>query len=99
MRKLYIFKVGNTFENTKNSLGNFDDWIKNFIYTDLIKIETIDIINEQELPNHDEALGVIITGSHSMVTDNLKWSTDTEDWIKIASKEVFQFLEFVMVIN
>lgn len=92
MKKLYIFKVGNTFENTKNSLGDFDDWIKNFVYTNSIKIETIDIINEQELPNHDKALGVIITGSHSMVTDNLKWSTDTEGWIKIASKRSIPIL-------
>lgn len=85
MKKLYIFKVGNTFENTKNNLGDFDDWIKKFIYTNLLKIETIDIINNQVLPNHNEALGVIITGSHSMVTDNLKWSISTEEWIKKAS--------------
>jgi GMP synthase (glutamine-hydrolysing) len=84
MKKLYIFKVGNTFANTKETLGDFDDWIKNFIYTNSI-IETIDIINNQKLPDFDNTLGVIITGSHAMVTDNLKWSLDTEEWIRKAS--------------
>lgn len=84
MKKLYIFKVGDTFANTKETLGDFDDWIKNFIYTNSI-IETIDIINNQKLPDFDNTLGVIITGSHAMVTDNLKWSLDTEEWIRKAS--------------
>lgn len=92
MKKLYIFKVGETFYNTKKGLGDFDDWIKNFIEPANITIETIDILNHQALPHFEDALGVIITGSHSMVTDELSWSIQTEQWIQTASKKEIPIL-------
>lgn len=42
MKKLYIFKVGQTFENTHNHLGDFVDWINNFNDDKTVQIETID---------------------------------------------------------
>ena len=85
MKKLYIFKVGQTFENTHNHLGDFVDWINNFNDDKTVQIETIDILQGDDLPSLNETKGVIITGSHSMVTDNLPWSIKTEQWIQEAS--------------
>ena len=34
----------------------------------------------------DNTLGVIITGSHAMVTDEHLWSLDVEEWIRQATK-------------
>ncbi len=84
MKKLYIFKVGKTFENTKKNLGDFTDWIKNFTNSNKLSIEVIDILNNDKLPQLKDSFGVIITGSHSMVTDNLEWSVNIEQWIKKA---------------
>jgi len=84
MKKLYIFKVGETFENTKKNLGDFADWIKNFTNSNNLSIEVIDILNNDKLPQIKDSFGVIITGSHSMVTDNLHWSVNIEQWIREA---------------
>lgn len=84
MKKLYIFKVGETFKNTKSKVGDFDNWIKNFINTNEIDIEVINILDGDIFPLYESCLGVIITGSHSMVTENLEWSVKTENWIQKA---------------
>lgn len=86
MKKLYIFKVGKTFNNTKERVGDFTDWIKNFIKTTSLPVEIIDVHNNDRLPNIEKDLGVIITGSHSMVTENLKWSVEIEKWVQEAAK-------------
>lgn len=86
MKKLFIFKVGETFKNTKTKFGDFDDWIKRFINKEQIEIDVINILKGDKLPSYDSCLGVIITGSHSMVTQNLDWSVRTEKWIQEAKE-------------
>lgn len=91
MKKLYIFKVGETFKNTKEKFGDFDSWIKNFI-TSNIDIEVVDILGGGSLPAYENCLGVVITGSHSMVTQNLSWSVNTEKWIQEAKDKSIPIL-------
>ncbi len=86
MKNVYIFKVGETFENTKNKLGDFDDWVRNCVITQDLIIKTIDILKGEPLPSLSSALGVIITGSHAMVTEEHQWSVDIEEWIREATK-------------
>ena len=87
MKYIYILKTGKTFENTKNSLGDFDDWVNNITKNN--KIKTINILDNEKLPNIYSAKGFIITGSHAMVTEELKWSLQLEKYIqKIASKNI-----------
>lgn len=86
LKKLYILKVGQTFENTKNRLGDFDDWVRNGITTKNITVETIDILKGEVLPSFSPTIHVIITGSHSMVTEEHHWSIAVEEWISQAVK-------------
>ncbi len=87
MKFIYILKTGETFETTKSTFGDFDKWVKNITNTNNIK--TIDILNNEKLPNIYNAKGFIITGSHSMVTQELQWSLKLEKYIKkIASKNI-----------
>lgn len=79
MKKLYIIKAGKTFENIINEYGDFEDWILKYI--DYENIEIVDIQNSGETPSLDDCLGVIITGSHSMVTQELPWSLKLELFI------------------
>jgi GMP synthase (glutamine-hydrolysing) len=80
MKKLYIIKAGSTFENIINDHGDFEDWIIKYIDDDYIQI--IDIQNNEELPFLSSCLGVIVTGSHSMVTQELPWSLKLESFIR-----------------
>lgn len=91
MKKLYIFKVGETFENTKKLLGDFDAWVAQCISSNLL-VETIDILAQEELPPFESVLGIIITGSHSMVTDEEAWSLKTEKWISQAQEHSINIL-------
>jgi len=86
LKYLYIFKVGETFENTKNKLGDFDDWVRNCVATKDLIIKTIDILNGESLPPFSATMGVIITGSHAMVTEEHHWSVAVEEWIRQAIK-------------
>jgi len=85
LKNLYIFKVGETFENTKDQLGDFDEWVRNCISVKDLNIKTIDILKGEALPPFGSAMGVIITGSHAMVTEEHPWSVAIEEWIREAT--------------
>ncbi|MCX4190644.1 glutamine amidotransferase [Methylophaga sp. OBS3] len=82
MRKLYIIKVGTTFPETAKQYGDFDNWTATALGQGEIEIETIDAEHGATLPLVSECAGVVITGSHDMVTDNLPWSVAVADWLK-----------------
>lgn len=82
MKYLYILKTGDTFESTKKELGDFEEWIIKVLKTPKKQIKTIDIAKHQTLPNLTSAKGFIITGSHSMVSEELEWSLKLEKYIK-----------------
>jgi len=86
MGYLYILKVGNTFETTKEKYGDFEDWIGRFYKTSHIKIKTIDILKGERFPSFLSAKGFIITGSHSMVSDEEPWSVKLEKYIQKIAK-------------
>jgi len=86
LKNIYIFKVGETFENTKNKLGDFDSWIRKYAAREELTLKTIDLLKGEALPSFHSTLGVIITGSHAMVTEELPWSVAVEKWIHQAAK-------------
>lgn len=81
MKKLYVIKVGSTFSATAKLFGDFDIWTAAAL--GVVDVETC-ILNVEHgavLPNAGECAGVVITGSHAMVTDDLPWSVKIEKWI------------------
>lgn len=81
MKKLIIIKAGSTFSETKKNLGDFEDWI---IHSSGLSSEDVSVINAiagEALPDLDSVAGVIITGSHAMVTDDALWIHGLNDWI------------------
>ena len=89
MKYIYILKTGSTFSETKEKFGDFDDWIVAFLKKSKYQVKTIDMRNDQKLPNLYSAKGFIVTGSHSMVTEERTWSLGLEKYIrKIASKNI-----------
>lgn len=80
MRTIFILKTGTTFNDIVKEHGDFEDWILKSI--DDVEVNVIDVEKCKTLPDIKECLGVIITGSHAMVTDEHDWSLKTELYIQ-----------------
>ncbi len=81
MKRLYIIKAGTTFPATAKQFGDFDQWTASTLGITDVEIDIVDAENGADLPSAQECAGAVITGSHSMVTDNLPWSVRLEEWI------------------
>ena len=89
MKSLYIFKVGSTFPTTRTTLGDFDSWTVTALGPLAIPIKTLALHEGAALPDVADCAGVIITGSHAMVTDKLPWSVTLEKWLlQLADSDV-----------
>jgi GMP synthase (glutamine-hydrolysing) len=86
MKKLIIIKAGSTFPIIQQSLGDFDDWVISGTGVSDIAISVVNVAENEELPPIDNVLGVIMTGSHAMVTDRELWMQTLEVWLR----EVFE---------
>ncbi|MEG8945674.1 glutamine amidotransferase [Rosettibacter firmus] len=88
-KKIYIFKLGSTYQSIKRKFGDFDDWIVKTIGIDIKKVKVIKINEGEDINDIKNCAGVILTGSHSMVTQNKEWSLKVEKWIpKLIEKEI-----------
>ena len=91
MRTLYIIKTGNTFPAIAQQHGDFEDWIATGLYPEqILPAERLPlaIINAQMpsagsavYPHPNLCAGVVISGSHDMVTDQMPWMLDLQQWL------------------
>ena len=81
MKPIWIIKAGRTFVRTARQLGDFDQWTCDGLGLDACSIHVLDVTSHQSLPNPAECGGVVVTGSHAMVTESLPWSVRLEKWI------------------
>jgi GMP synthase (glutamine-hydrolysing) len=91
-KKLFIIKIGTTFPETAREYGDFDLWTLNGLGCDAAEAVIIDAEHGESLPSADACSGVVVTGSHAMVTDNLPWSVEIEGWIPSLLKLDVPFL-------
>lgn len=92
MKRLYIIKAGTTFSATAKQFGDFDTWTITALGKVNVEICTLDAEHGAALPAAVECAGVVITGSHAMVTDDLSWSMKIEEWIPSLLKASTPFL-------
>jgi len=81
MKSLSIIKAGSTHATTAERLGDFEEWIINGLGSLPCPVEVVDAVRGMRLPEPRECAGVVVTGSHAMVTDDLPWSLAIEEWI------------------
>ncbi|MCW7755223.1 glutamine amidotransferase [Desulfobotulus sp. H1] len=81
MQTLFIIKTGSTFASLSRQFGDFDSWIRTALGPVSFPVITVDAEKTEVLPAAEDCCGVIITGSHAMVTDALSWSRILEAWI------------------
>ena len=87
--KLVIVKTGNAFPEVVAAHGDFEQFFQRQIMTTLPPSVGLDIINaplEPSLPDPATLAGIIITGSHSMVSDAEPWSERLKPWLQQAFK-------------
>lgn len=80
MPPLLIVKLGSTFPAFAESHGDFEDWMQTRLGLPPGQVAVVDA-RRQPLPEPGTVRGVILTGSHAMVTDREAWSERTAAWI------------------
>ncbi len=89
---LTIIKTGTTFPDTLERYGDFDAWIGRGLGAGHGDIRVVDVEHGDPLPPVDTCRGVIVTGSHAMITDSPSWSRDAAAWIPLLLEKEVPFL-------
>lgn len=82
MKPILIIKTGKTFPVIAAKFGDFDDWIIAGMGLPEEHVTIVAPFLSQPLPAVSEISGVIITGSHAMVSDAEPWSVATAHWLR-----------------
>jgi GMP synthase (glutamine-hydrolysing) len=81
MKNIWIIKAGGTFPGLATEHGDFEHWICREMGLALSDVRIYDVRGSEPLPESRQCAGVVVTGSHAMVTDKLPWSRALENWI------------------
>jgi len=92
LKKLIIVKTGSTFKSISEIYGDFEALFIDKLGTDHKEFLIIDAVTKQNIPKVEEVAGIIITGSHSMITDNEEWMLNISNWIKLFLDESIPIL-------
>lgn len=80
-KPILIIKTGQTLPHLYRRRGDFEDWIMAPLGRTRMGFNIVSPYNETLPSDPTEFAGVIITGSHAMVTDREDWSERTAAWI------------------
>lgn len=80
-----LIKAGSTLPSLVARRGDFEEWVKNGLGVDPSTVSVVDVTRGESLPPPGAHDRIIITGSHSMVSDHLDWSERTAEWLMRAS--------------
>jgi len=73
-------------------MGDFEDWIQSTMQTTDQQVVIFDATSGNPLPTFSGWTGILISGSHAMVTDHLAWSQKTAGWLAEAHKREIPML-------
>jgi GMP synthase (glutamine-hydrolysing) len=85
--RLLVMKTGSTLPALRAAQGDFEDWVIAGLGMPRERVTVADVQAGATLPQPGDVAGVIITGSHSMVTDHEPWSEQTADWLREAVEQ------------
>ena len=81
LRPIGIIKLGSTFPHFIEQEGDFEDWISKGLGLSGERIVHCCPLREEGFPTSKTLAGLVLTGSHNMVTDNHDWSKETGRWL------------------
>jgi len=82
MKDILIVKLGATFPDLAERRGDFEDWVHDGLDAGPDRTALVDPVAGQALPDPRDFAGIIVTGSHAMVTDRADWSERTAGWLR-----------------
>ena len=80
-KPILIVLAGNTFSEISKTQGDFGDWIAAGLGNELPHM-IVSAKEVTEFPLPAELSGVVVSGSHAMVTDREEWSERLGGWLK-----------------
>jgi len=80
-KPVLIIKTGSTTLPQAKTRGDFEDWILQGMSIDKDNSLIVDVRKGTPLPLYDSVSGIIITGSHDMVTEPSEWRDRTAAWL------------------
>ncbi|WP_321945322.1 glutamine amidotransferase [Paraburkholderia sp. J10-1] len=81
-KPLLIILAGRTFPEISRTTGDFDDWIATGL-GERVMHRCVDAREMPEFPSLSDVAGVIVSGSHAMVTERAPWSEHLARWLKL----------------
>lgn len=84
MKKLFIIKLGDTLPDLAARRGDFEDWFMAGLGLAAAQMQVFDPRSGADFPSLAQVAGILLTGSHNMVTERLDWSERTAAWTKSA---------------
>ncbi len=81
-KPILIIKTGSTYPSLAKHKGDFEDWILAGLGIDPARAQIVDVTRGAALPEPAALSGVVITGSHAMVTEKRPWSERAAVWLK-----------------
>lgn len=85
--RILILKMGSTLPSLKPRKGDFDDWIITGLAVPREGVSVVDVPAGEPLPPLNGDAGIVILGSHTMVTERRDWSERAADWLRDAVAE------------
>lgn len=82
MGSILVLKMGSTLPSLKSRKGDFEDWIIAGLGLPPADVMVIDTPAGDPLPPVDGQAGIVITGSHTMVTERQPWSERAAAWLR-----------------
>ncbi len=86
-KQTLILITGHTYPDVIARRGDFHDWILARSGLRQGNAFCIDVRRGEALPTYKNLSGLIITGSHDMVSDHHTWSENTACWLEGAVRE------------
>ncbi|MCB0131092.1 MAG: glutamine amidotransferase [Caldilineaceae bacterium] len=87
-KQLLILKVGSTFPELAATRGDFEDWIADGLCRGHARarsaIRVVNAVQDGPLPSLTDVWGIVVTGSHAMVTDDAPWCRAVAMWLRDA---------------
>lgn len=84
LKELLILKLGDTLPELAARRGDFEDWFIAGLGLNSDQLAVFDPRTGADFPRLEGVAGLLLTGSHSMVTEHLDWSERTAEWVKSA---------------
>jgi len=81
MADILILKMGSAMPSLARRRGDFEDYTSTGLGLPIEACTVVTPYLGETLPDPSRYSGIVLTGSDSMVTDQLDWSVTTRDWL------------------